>query len=163
MEPDWEQIYQARYRRLVALVAMVTGSLPDAEEAVQEAFVRALGRAGRGVDDPEAWLYRVAINHVRSRWRRLTVARRHAATDEPLVTSGNPEDRLVLMAALQRLPYAQREALALHYVADMSVADIARRLDLPTGTVKARLSRGREALRALLERNPSDLKRSSHV
>jgi RNA polymerase sigma-70 factor (ECF subfamily) len=163
VDPDWEQIYVSRYPRLVALVAMVTGSLPDAEEAVQEAFVRALGRSGRGVDDPEAWLYRVAVNHVRSRWRRLAVARRHAAQDEPATTAADLDDRLELMAALQRLPRAQREALALHYVADLSVADIARRLDVPAGTVKARLSRGREALRAQLEWKPSDLEGSTHA
>src|SRR5690349_5028239 len=77
MTTDWEGVYQAQYRRLVALVVAISGSRTEAEEAVQEAFVRALGMTGRrDVDDPGAWLYRVAVNIIRSRWRRALVARR---------------------------------------------------------------------------------------
>src|SRR5688500_10552673 len=74
----WEAVYADSYRRLVALVAAVCGSVPEAEEAVQEAFVRALGMTGRRpvINEPEAWLYRVAINVVRARWRRVLVAGR---------------------------------------------------------------------------------------
>lgn len=154
MSTAWEDVYTGQYRRLVALVAVVAGTRAEAEEAVQEAFVRALGLAGRRVDDPEAWIYRVAVNHVRSRWRRLTSARRHAArfaaeeiTDD---RAPNADQRMALVAALRQLPLAQREALALHYMADLSVADIAIRTQVPVGTVKARLSRGRDALRAVL-------------
>jgi RNA polymerase sigma-70 factor (ECF subfamily) len=149
----WDQVYAGQYRRLVALVAVVAGTLGEAEEAVQEAFVRALGPAGRGVDDPEAWLYRVAVNHVRSRWRRLSAARRHAGrfvVDETGDDTPGADERVALIAALRRLPFAQREALALHYMADMSVAEIAIRTQVPVGTVKARLSRGRDALRGIL-------------
>src|SRR5262245_30022709 len=62
-EASWEDVYTAHYRRLVVLVSAVAGSRVEAEEAVQEAFVRALGLTGRRavVDDPEAWLYRVAV------------------------------------------------------------------------------------------------------
>ena len=152
----WEQVYAAHYARLVALLTVVAGSRTDAEEAVQEAFVRALGLTGNRavVDDPEAWLYRVAVNHVRSRWRRLTTARKHApalARDEVSPPDSTPEDRLLLVAALRRLPAAQREVLALHYMGDLSVDEIAARLEAPAGTVKARLSRGREALRRELD------------
>src|SRR5262245_21117674 len=74
----WEEVYATDYRRLVALVAAVCGSLSEAEEAVQEAFVRALGVTGHRavVRDPQAWLYRVAVNSVRARWRRGAVAAR---------------------------------------------------------------------------------------
>ncbi|MEO7631450.1 MAG: RNA polymerase sigma factor [Mycobacteriales bacterium] len=151
MAPDWELIYAAHYRRLVVLVAATTGSVPEAEEAVQEAFARALSplRARNSIDDPLAWLYGVAVNVARSRWRRLLVAQRHRQRDAtPSVDrfEGHVETRLTLLAALRELPAAQREALALHYLADMSVEAIAIRIGAPEGTVKARLSRGREAL-----------------
>jgi RNA polymerase sigma factor (sigma-70 family) len=149
----WEEVYAGQYRRLVALVTAVAGSRTEAEEAVQEAFVRALGLTGHRdvVDDPEAWLYRVAVNVVRSRWRRTLAGRRIArlsTMDE--VTTDPADSRMVLLAALKRLPFEQREALALHYFADLPLAEVASRTGVALGTVKARLSRGRDALSRLL-------------
>lgn len=155
MGAGWEQLYAAQYRRLVALVASVAGSRVEAEEAVQEAFVRALGLTGRRavVDDPEAWLYRVAVNVIRSRARRRSIARRVAQRFPQRYEAdhgGDPESRLVLLTALRQLPFAQREALVLHYLADLSVEAVAARVGSPVGTVKARLSRGRDTLARLL-------------
>jgi len=153
----WEEVYAGQYRRLVALVTAIAGSRSEAEEAVQDAFVRALGLTGRRavVDDPEAWLYRVAVNVIRSRWRRLLTGRRIAArigtgSEATPSADADTDGRLVLLAALRRLPFEQREALVLHYLADLSVAAIAVRLGSPAGTVKARLARGRQALGRLL-------------
>jgi RNA polymerase sigma-70 factor (ECF subfamily) len=145
----WEAVYSGSYRRLVALLAAICGSLPEAEEAVQEAFVRALGLTGHRpvIAEPEAWLYRVAVNIVRAKWRRRVLARRVApllAGDE--AHEPGSENRIVLLAALKQLPFAQREAIVLHYFADLPIEDIAVRVNSPAGTVKARLSRGREAL-----------------
>jgi RNA polymerase sigma-70 factor (ECF subfamily) len=153
----WAEVYRTRYKRLVAVVAVVTGSVAEAEEAVQEAFVRALGLTGRRavVEDPEAWLYRVAVNVARSRFRRLFTAHRYAprlAVDAlpPPDEHGRVDTRIALLAALRELPFAQREALALHYLADLPIEEIAARTGAPVGTVKARLSRGRDALGRLL-------------
>ena len=157
-DTGWEDVYAAHYRRLVVLVTAVAGSRVEAEEAVQEAFVRALGLTGRRavVDDPEAWLYRVAVNVVRSRMRRLLSARRARAAlagDEPRADEHTTVDnRLALLHGLRRLPFVQREALALHYLADLPLEAIAARVGAPIGTVKARLSRGREALARHLAR-----------
>jgi RNA polymerase sigma-70 factor, ECF subfamily len=152
-----EEVYAGQYRRLVVLVTAVAGSRMDAEEAVQEAFVRALGLTGRraAVADPEAWLYQVAVNLVRSRWRRARLGFRLAAglardDDQAPSPHAQADTRLVLLDALQKLPFEQREALALHYLADLPVADVAQRVGVPLGTVKARLSRGRAALARLL-------------
>ena len=156
MPSDWESVYAAAYRRLVAQVAAVCGSRVEAEEAVQEAFVRALGLSGHRavVDEPEAWLYRVAVNQVRSRWRHLLIARRvHARlASEPAPESRESgyEQRRALLDAMRRLPFAQREALALFYLADLPIDEVAARTEVPVGTVKARLSRGRTALAQLI-------------
>jgi RNA polymerase sigma-70 factor (ECF subfamily) len=153
----WEEVYAAQYRRLVALVSVVAGSAADAEEAVQEAFVRALGLSGRRavVDDPEAWLYRVAVNITRSQWRRVVTGRRYAPKLAGRDAEGpsahdQADSRLALLAALRKLPFEQREALALHYLADLPIEAIAARVGAPIGTVKSRLSRGRDALEKLL-------------
>lgn len=151
----WEEVYASDYRRLVALVAAVCGSLSEAEEAVQEAFVRALGVTGRRavVHDPQAWLYQVAVNVVRARWRRRALGGRLTrlfAANSAEARQDSPDTRLAILAALKRLPFAQREAVALHYFADLSIEDIAGRVGAAPGTVKARLSRGRDALARLL-------------
>jgi RNA polymerase sigma-70 factor (ECF subfamily) len=62
---------------------------------------------------------------------------------------------VALVTALKQLPEAQRQALVLHHIADLSVHDVARETGVPEGTVKARLSRGRAALAALLTDDPA--------
>ena len=160
MSTGLEAVYAGQYRRLVALVTAVTGSLADAEEAVQEAFARALAPAGRRevLADPEAWLYRVAVTLARSRWRRARHGRRLAIelaeAENRIPEPPDPTDaRLALLDALRRLPFEQREAIVLHHLADLPVADVAVRVGAPVGTVKARLARGRDALAKLLTRD----------
>ncbi|GAA5194714.1 SigE family RNA polymerase sigma factor [Rugosimonospora acidiphila] len=157
MDTGWEELYAGQYRRLVALLTAIAGSRTEAEEAVQEAFVRALGLSGRRavVDDPEAWLYRVSVNIVRSRWRRVLAARRavarlHASDGPPTDGPDRVDSRMALLGALRRLPFEQREALVLHYLADLPIDAVAARVGSPVGTVKARLSRGRAALARML-------------
>jgi RNA polymerase sigma-70 factor (ECF subfamily) len=157
VDTGWEEVYAGGYRRLVALLTAMAGARSEAEEAVQEAFVRALGISGRRavVDDPEAWLYRVAVNILRSRWRRIAAGRQAAdelsSRQQPVADGTDHVDsRMELLRALRRLPFEQREALALHYLADLTVEAVAMRVGSPVGTVKARLSRGREALARML-------------
>ena len=64
-------------------------------------------------------------------------------------------DRVALVSALRQLPLAQREALVLHHLVGLPVADVAAELRVPEGTIKARLSRGRTALAAKLEEGDS--------
>ena len=147
-----QQLYAASYRRLLAQLIGFTGSVAEAEDVVQEAFVRALDRPTRllGVDNAEAWLRTVAVNLARSRWRR---AQRLVGLAPRLVEesrAGDAEGHVVLLQALRKLPPGQREVIALHHLADMTVAQVAATLGLPIGTVKARLSRGRLALSTLL-------------
>ncbi|MFG1658030.1 RNA polymerase sigma factor [Micromonospora chersina] len=147
------ELYAGCFRRLVVQLYAVTGDLSEAQEAVQEAFTRALAAPRRlaGLDNPEAWLRRVAVNVARSRHRRRrvldTLLRRLGPP--PTVADRSPE-HLALLAALRALPEGQRQALALHYLVDLPVDEVAMTLGVSPGTVKSRLSRGRQALAALL-------------
>ncbi|HEX7353577.1 MAG TPA: SigE family RNA polymerase sigma factor [Mycobacteriales bacterium] len=152
MAEGLQDLYEASYRRLVAQLAAMTGDVAEAEDLVQEAFARALARwpQVRGCDNPEAWVRVVALNLARSKWRRATrgaavMLRLRASHQEAPPPS---PDHVTLVEAMRKLPAAQREALVLFHVADLSVEDIARQLGIPAGTVKARLSRGRAALAA---------------
>lgn len=146
-------VYEASYRRLVSQLVGPCGDIPTAEEVVQEAFVRAIAQGAefRRTDNPEAWLRHVAVNLARSRWRRLKkYAGLMPRLAEPTSTPDLSPDHVTLMAALERLPRGQREVIAMHHLADLPVDEIAAALGVPSGTVKARLSRGRAALTRLL-------------
>jgi RNA polymerase sigma-70 factor (sigma-E family) len=147
------QVYAGCFRRLVVQLYAVTGDLTEAQESVQEAFVRALGQPRRfaTLDNPEAWLRKVALNVARSRHRRRRVLARVLARlgPPPLVADAGPE-HVALMSALRRLPDGQRHVLALHYLVDLPIDEVAATLGISVGTVKSRLSRGRAALAILL-------------
>jgi len=150
---DLDALYAATYRRLVVQMYAICGNLADAEDAVQEAFITAIRkrRVLRTVRNPEAWVRTVALHRLHKGWRHASVVRRHEAADrspEPTVEVG-PE-HVALVTALSRLDPDQREVVVLHHLADLSVADIADDLDLPIGTVKSRLGRGRARLSELL-------------
>src|SRR5262245_42949799 len=149
------ELYHGCYRRLVAQVYAFTTDLTEAQDAVQEAFARALARpqALADLESPEAWLRTVAINVVRRRWRRRKVLDAILLRDRPvqrLVEAGPGPERSDLRDAIAELPRAYREVIVLHYFADLSVEEMATVLGVPTGTVKSRLSRGRSALASRL-------------
>lgn len=153
-EVEFDDFYTTSYARVVGQVHAMIGSRDEAEECVQEAFVRAwahrrsLDRAGH----PEAWVRTTAYRLAVSRWRRVVKGRRPAdrAVGAATTTSPPSEAHVALVAALKQLPEAQRRALVLHHLADLPVHEVARETGVPEGTVKARLSRGRAALAALL-------------
>jgi RNA polymerase sigma-70 factor (ECF subfamily) len=143
-------VFEASYRRLVGQLYAVCGDLTEAEDVVAEAFARAVQhqRTFVRLDNPEAWLRTVAVNVSRTRYRkalRMVHGQQDAACHPAL-----DEERLALMAALRKLPHGQREAIALHYLADLPIHEVAEATGTTTGTVKSRLSRGRDALAVLL-------------
>jgi RNA polymerase sigma-70 factor (ECF subfamily) len=149
-----EVVFEASYRRLVGQLYAVCGDLAEAEDVVAEAFVRAADRERQfdRADNPEAWLRTVAVNLARTRYRRRVLGGRVARKvypREPVHPQLEP-DRLALMQAMRVLPPYYREAIALHYLADLPVHEIATMLGVPLGTVKGRLSRGRQQLATLL-------------
>lgn len=150
---ELQALYEGAYARLVGVVGAICGSTPDAEEAVQEAFIRLIGQWDRvsTYDDPEAWLRKVALGKVSNRQRKVRNGFRALVRTGPpapvAAPSGDPVD---LRRALAALPLAQREALVLHHYVGLELTDIADQLDLPVGTVKSRMARGRAALAPLL-------------
>lgn len=149
-------LYARACPRLVGLLTAMCGSQGDAEEVAQDAFVRLLEHWGKVRDygDPEAWLRTVAVRALVSRQRRrrvavrgLAVLGRRAVTALPAT---EPAHDVELAEALAGLPIDQRAVLVLHHLHDLSVAEVAELLHIPTGTVKSRLSRARAALAPLL-------------
>ena len=153
-EDEFDELYAASFRRITSQVYAMIGNLDEATECVQEAFARAWAHRRKldKAEYPEAWVRTTAYRLAVSRWRRTKLAKRPgdravgAATQMPAID----ESHVALVAALRQLPEAQRQALVLHHIADLSVQDVAHEVGVPEGTIKARLSRGRTALAALL-------------
>lgn len=137
------------YPRLVAAVALTSGSRPAAEDAVQEALIRAWERSDKGeeIDSLEGWVTTVALNLARSGLRRLRSERRaRARLDASIVGEPPTADRLDVDRALAALPRRQREVAVLRYYLQLSTREVASALELDEGTVKSTLFRARAAL-----------------
>jgi RNA polymerase sigma-70 factor (sigma-E family) len=150
---DFESWYRREYRRVLAYAISLTGNVVDAEDIVQEAFAA----AHRDWEDlsnhpnPGGWIRRVVLNRSTSRLRRLAVQRRfqHLFVRRDVTNLAIPDDDV--WRAVRRLPRQQAHAVALHYLEDLPVAEIAEILDCSPGSVKTHLSRGRAALRRELD------------
>ena len=149
----FDEFYRGSRQRLLGFVYALTGDLAEAQDAVQEAYIRAWQRWSTvsAYEEPEAWVRVVASRIAVSRWRSLrSRARaylRHGANES---VPGPDTATVEVVTALRRLPEEQRTAIALYYLVGMPVAEVARQTAAPVGTVKARLSRGRVALAGLL-------------
>ena len=155
MDTDFERAFRSDYAPLVRALAVAWGSTEAAEDAVQEAFLRARPRwadlVGNG--DPIRWIRRVAINSLIDQHRRHRTRDRHVAhhrADE-FATDGPDGDRLDLRDALRHLPDQQRLVVGLFYLGDLSVEDVAAALAIAPGTVKKHLHDARQTLRLHLE------------
>ncbi len=153
-EAEFDDFYTSSRARVTAQVYAMIGDRDEAQECVQEAYVRAWShrRKLEHADHPEAWVRTVASRLAVSRWRRTVRGRRgpDRALSHPGTTAPPSESHVAVVAALKQLPEAQRRVLVLHHIADLPVQEVAREVGAPEGTVKARLSRGRAALAALL-------------
>jgi RNA polymerase sigma-70 factor (ECF subfamily) len=148
-------LYVRSCPRLIGVLASIGGSRTEAEDVAQDAYVRLLQHWSKvqSYDDPEAWVRAVAVRLLISRQRRARVASlglirlrgeaKEAQSDVLL-------DGVAISVALRSLPVSQRAVVVLHHVLDLPVGQVANELQVPVGTVKSRLSRGRAALAALL-------------
>ena len=159
-EQQFDELYAASFRRLTAQPYAMVGDRDEAQECVQEAFVRAWAHRRRldQAAHPEAWVRTTAYRLAVSRWRRVVRGRRPVdRSQSPPLESGPPDTaRVALVAALRQLPESQRRVLVLHHIADLPVAEVAHELGAPEGTVKAWLSRGRATLATLLSDEPAE-------
>ena len=161
-----DTLLRRHYDRVHAVCRRIAGSSRDADDAAQEAMlgiVRGLPRFD-GRAQFSTWAYRIATNaaldELRRRKRRpiLHVVADDGVTPEPVDPLADREvtavtDRMAIDAALDELPEEFRAAVVLRDVADLDYADIAAVLDIPLGTVRSRIARGRTALARLLGGN----------
>jgi RNA polymerase sigma-70 factor (sigma-E family) len=151
-------LYTSHYRELVRLAAFLTGDRDNAEEVVQDAYVKVHGswRGVRELDKAEAYLRVAVVNLSRSRLRHRQVVAKHRP--EPLPDMASAEtgamahvQRDLVTRALQQLPRRQREAVVLRYYGDLTEAQTAAAMGCSVGAVKSHTSRAMAALRPLLE------------
>src|SRR5689334_2367616 len=170
----FEKLVNERSGEIYGLLYRLTENPEEARDLTQETFLRAFQSIGqfRGESDLRTWIYRIAINQARNRWRWWR--RRHRdstvsidaadANGIPFISklssgnSGNPEQGALahereraLRKALSGLRRVYREAVVLRDIEGFAYEEIAVALDISVGTVKSRLARGRQELRRKLE------------
>jgi len=150
--------WQARIYWYIATTLQDRDAAWDVSQETWLAAIQGLGKR-RLVQNFAAWLYGIAHNKAISHLRKKGRLDRHEGTlpeavedrpaeaDDPV---GVAEDAQLVHGCLHRLPLAQREALSLFYLDDLSLAEIARILDVPQGTVQSRLHYGRTKMKDLL-------------
>lgn len=151
----FDAFYEASSRALFRQVFALTGSQEEALDCLQEAYAKAWQNWARiaRYEDPASWVRTVARRIAVGRWRRSKRLLRPLSPRSGTAVDDRTEqypDLLALVSALKRIPRVQQEAIVLHYVADLSVDQVASELGVPIGTIKARLSRGRTALAGFL-------------
>lgn len=155
---SFEDLYRREFAAVLALAYVLSGSRSAAEELAQEAFLAAHRHWGRisAYDDPAAWVRRVCANRsVSAVRRRMSEARALTRLGARRVLPDElPPDSAAFWAAVRRLPPRQAQVVALHYLEDRSVADVAAVLGCAEGTVKAHLHRARQRLAAALRCEP---------
>jgi len=171
----FEQLVAERSGEVYALLYRLTSEPEEARDLTQETFLRAFQAIGRfrGESDLKTWIYRIAINQARNRWRWWRRRRRDVTVsldalvgeqEQPLIAhlqnaeTVNPEEATMareregqLREALNGLRRAYREAVILRDIEGFTYEEIAATLQISIGTVKSRLSRGRLELRRKLE------------
>jgi RNA polymerase sigma-70 factor (ECF subfamily) len=148
--PSFEELFLAVHDRLYRALYFITGSSTDAEELMQDAFLKLWERWDRidRIEDPVAYLFRSALNGFRMRVRRARVAARRvipvAGTRDPFDDVNVRED---VRRMLRRLPPRQRAAIVLTEIFGYGSEQAARIMRIRPTTVRALASQGRAALR----------------
>jgi RNA polymerase sigma-70 factor (ECF subfamily) len=146
---EFTDFYSASFGRVVGQLTAMSGNAAEAQDAVQEAFVRAWAHRGKldRVGAPEAWVRATAWHVAVSRWHRARLGRLLTRSQpRPQAVDGPTPDRVALIDALRQVPAEQRRAIVLYHLCDLTVAQFVEETGAAAGTVKARLARGRAAL-----------------
>jgi len=176
-EKAFDELILRHASKLYQMTAGLLRNQQDAEEVVQDAFVKAHRaiREFRGDASFETWIRRIAMNLARNKYmwnkrRGLNVNLSISGTDVPpdagedieelTIPDGGPgpdkileneEMQAIIEGAFEKLPDTLREAMVLRHLSEMSYEEIAALLECRVGTVKSRISRGRELLREIIE------------
>jgi RNA polymerase sigma-70 factor, ECF subfamily len=151
---SFEAFYRDEYRGMLGIALALVDGTSAAEDLVQEAFLSAHRRWDRvsQYDSPRAWVRRVLINRATSMRRRLASEWRavsRVGPPEPAPPDLTPETTGV-WRAVRELPRRQQQAVVLHYVGQLSMAEIADAMGCSEGAVKSHLHRARQQLRGPL-------------
>ena len=166
----FNRIVDMYQRPMYNLALRMLGDAPSAEDATQEAFISAFRNIGRFKDGSlKSWLFAIAANRCRDMLRARTARPSESldaddSTLDPPSRTESPEDYAVrremgrsIQQALAALPHAQRLAVVLIDVQGLAYEEAAEIMGIKVGTVKSRLSRGRELIRDLLRDKPGIL------
>jgi RNA polymerase sigma factor (sigma-70 family) len=150
----FDELYRREYPGLYAVALTMAGGMNDPDDLVQDTMVKAFvhWRKVRRLERPGGWCHRVLLNLCRDWYRRRRIEARFVSRQrrvEPF-TAGPSGDALAFCQAVHRLPTRPRAVVALYYVGDHSVAEVASILGVPEGTVRSDLSRARLVLAAEL-------------
>lgn len=172
MSDPIETLFRSEGRRIYTLLLRLTGNPEEAEDLTQEVFLKAARSfdSFRGQSQASTWLFRIAVNAARDRWRRRRLepesfeeALAAGRAQEPATTAGftergvdRQEAREMVESGLARLEPPMREILLLRESEGLSYEELAAVLDLPLGTVQSRLARARATLRDWIRRNFPD-------
>ena len=155
-------LFQRYETRIFVYCRRILGNREDAEDALQETFLRISRQNSFDGDRVSAWIYRIALNVCRTSFRRRTS--RSARTLESMETEPGVQpptpaqvyaERITeeeVSRALDELPDLQREAIVLKYLDHLTSPEVAEILEVPLTTVEGRLRQGREKLRRILAR-----------
>jgi RNA polymerase sigma-70 factor (ECF subfamily) len=170
----FEELVTERSGEIYGLLFRLTENNEEARDLTQETFLRAFQSIDRfrGEADLRTWIYRIAINQARNRWRWWRRRRRDSTVSldatqgdshQTLLgtlaeSSANPEQEtlahereVVLRSALRKIGQSYREAVILRDIEGFTYEEIATTLGINVGTVKSRLARGRQELKRKLE------------
>jgi RNA polymerase sigma-70 factor, ECF subfamily len=159
--PAFEDFYRKEYRAVVGLAYALSGSRWAAEDLAQDAFLAAHDRWERisGYEEPGAWVRRVVANRSVSAFRRRSTEAKamvRMAFGERPALQEIPGDSAAFWDTVRSLPRRQAQVVALHYLEDRPVAEIAEILGIAAGTVKKHLFDGRHALARALGLDEED-------
>ena len=146
----FEDFFGSEHARLFGALCLVTGDRHEAEEIMQDAFLRLWERWDRvgGLGDPSAYLYRTAMNVFRNRYRRATLGVRRTFSLAPSEDAfATVEDRDTVVRALRDLTSDQRAAVVLTGYVGLSSEEAGKLLGMRAGTVRTLATRARAAIR----------------
>jgi RNA polymerase sigma factor (sigma-70 family) len=143
---EFERVFRSAYRAVLQTATLVLQDRGRAEEVTQDAFLRLYERWGGTVpfEHPEAWVRKVAVRDAIRRAKRERVVPLRAVVDDQPASDRLPD--IDLVRAVGALPPKQRAAVALHYLEDLSVAQVADLMEVAPATVRQHLFKARSQL-----------------